>query len=218
MRQAYHIRLNDLTDHGARMCQLAGDTLGRATRAMLTVDLNMAEQVIALDTQVDGMRFNAEALALELLALQAPVASDLRRVITALWIVADAQRMSTLAIHVAKATRRRHPGHVIPETVRPVYERMGEVGVRLAAQASQALRDQDAGFAARMEAEDDLMDDLHQEMFAAVLASSWCHGVGSAVDLSLLGRFYERFGDHAVAIAQRVVFLATGETTAATQQ
>ena len=157
------------------------------------------------------MRSNAEKVAFELLALEAPVASDLRTVISAIWIVADLQRMGTLAIHIAKAARRRHPTAVLPNEIRPTFERMGAVGAHLAARATVILRDRDIELASGLAAEDDLMDDLHRDMFAALMAPTWSHGVQTAVDISLLGRFYERFGDHAVAVARRVIFLVTGE-------
>jgi len=211
MRQAYQTRLADLGEHGALMCQVASDALRDATRALLDADLSLAEQVIASDVRLDEMRSNAENVALELLALEAPVASDLRTVVSAMWIVADMQRMGALAIHVAKAARRRHPAHVIPADVRPIVERMGRVGVHLADQAGIVLRERDVDLARQLEVEDDMMDDLQRELFAALLAPGWRHGVGPAVDIALLARFYERFADHAVAIARRVVFLVTGE-------
>lgn len=193
------------------MCQVASDALRDATQALLDADLARAEQVIASDVRLDEMRSNAENVALELLALEAPVATDLRTVVSAIWIVADMQRMGALAIHVAKAARRRHPAHVIPAEIRPLIERMGRVGVHLADQAGVVLRERDLDLARQLEVEDDLMDDLQQELFAALLAPTWRHGVAPAVDIALLARFYERFADHAVAVARRVVFLVTGE-------
>ncbi len=205
------MRLADLGDHGWSMCQVASDALRDATQALLDADLIRAEQVIASDVQLDEMRANAENVALELLALEAPVATDLRVVVSAIWIVADMQRMGALAIHVAKAARRRHPAHVIPAEIRPIIERMGRVGVHLADQAGVVLRERDLDLARQLEVEDDLMDDLQRELFAALLAPNWRHGVAPAVDIALLARFYERFADHAVAVARRVVFLVTGE-------
>ena len=205
------MRLADLGEHGSSMCVVASDALRDATRALLNADLSLAEQVIASDVRLDEMRSNAENVALELLALEAPVASDLRTVVSAIWIVADLQRMGALAIHVAKAARRRHPAHVIPAEIRPIVERMGRVGVHLADEAGVVLRERDVDLARRLEVEDDLMDDLQRELFAAMLDPGWRHGVGPAVDIALLARFYERFADHAVAVARRVVFLVTGE-------
>ena len=211
MRQAYQLRLAELGEHGFAMSQFTSESLRKATRALLDADLSLAEQVIASDLQLDQMRASAENVALELLALESPVARDLRVVVSAMWIVSDLQRMGQLAIHVAKAARRRHPAHVIPMDVRPIIERMGRVGVHLADEAGLVLRERDIELARRLEIEDDLMDDLQRELFSAMLAPTWKHGVPPAVDIALLSRFYERFADHAVAIARRVVFLVTGE-------
>ena len=205
------MRLADLGEHGSSMSVVVSAALRDATKALLDADLSLAEQVIASDVKLDEMRSNAENVAVELLALEAPVASDLRTVVSAIWIVADLQRMGALAIHVAKAARRRHPAHVIPAEIRPIVERMGRVGVHLADQAGAVLRDRDLDLARQLEVEDDLMDDLQRELFAAMLDPGWRHGVGPAVDIALLARFYERFADHAVAVARRVVFLVTGE-------
>lgn len=211
MREGYHLRLAELGEHGSSMCQVASDALRDATTALLDADLALAERVIASDVQLDEMRASAEKVAVELLALEAPVARDLRVVVSALWIVADLQRMGALAIHVAKAARRRHPAHVIPADVRPIVERMGRVGVHLADQAGVVLRTRDVDLARQLEVEDDLMDDLQRDLYSSLLAPSWRHGVAPAVDISLLARFFERFADHAVSIARRTVYLVTGE-------
>jgi phosphate transport system protein len=211
MRQAYHIQLADLGDHGSRMCDVTSEAMRDASAALLDADLTLAEKVIAMDVRLDGMRSSAEDSALELLALQSPVASDLRAVVSALWVVADLQRMGTLAIHIAKAARRRHPNSVVPTEIRPIFERMGSVAQHLSGRAAEVLRTRDLTIAGGMDAEDDLMDDLHRQMFTTVMAPEWSHGVSTAVDLALVGRFYERFADHAVAVARRIVFLVTGE-------
>jgi len=211
MREGYHLRLAELGEHGSSMCQVASDALRDATQALLDADLALAERVIASDVQLDEMRASAEKVAVELLALEAPVARDLRVVVSALWIVADLQRMGALAIHVAKAARRRHPAHVIPADVRPIVERMGRVGVHLADQAGVVLRTRDVQLARQLEVEDDLMDDLQRDLYTYLLAPTWRHGVAPAVDISLLARFFERFADHAVSIARRTVYLVTGE-------
>jgi phosphate transport system protein len=193
------------------MCRLAAETMRDAHRSLLDADLALAERVIANDIPLDEMRSRAEESAFELLALQSPVATDLRSVVSALWIVADLQRMGTLAIHVAKAARRRHPNAVLPNAIRPTFERMGSVAMHLADRTAVILADRDVELARGLAAEDDLMDDLHKDMFAALMSPEWSYGVKAAVDISLLGRFYERYGDHAVAVARRVIFLVTGE-------
>lgn len=211
MRQAYQIQLADLGEHGSRMCDVAATAMHDASRALLDSDLALAEKVIALDVRLDEMRATAEESALELLALQSPVASDLRAVVSALWVVADVQRMGTLAIHIAKAARRKHPHSVVPIEVRPIFERMSSVAEHMAGRAAEILRTRNLEIATGMDAEDDLMDDLHRQMFTALLAPNWSHDVPTAIDLALLGRFYERYADHAVAVARRIVFLVTGD-------
>jgi len=196
-RQAYHIKLDELGNTAARMCQLAGDALRDATGALLEPNLALAEKVIGIDAELDAMRASTESSAIELLALQAPVAKDLRAVLSALWIVADLQRMGALAIHVARAARRRHPARAIPIAVRPLIERMGTVGVHLAEMAEIVLRERNVELARTLEIQDDLMDDLQQQLFTALHAPTWTAGAGPAVDMALLGRFYERFADHA---------------------
>ena len=205
------MQLNDLGEHGAQMSRVAGAALRDATDALLNADLTLAEDVIARDVVLDEMRETAETAAVELLALQAPVASDLRSVVSALWVVADLQRMGALAIHVAKTARRRHPAQVLPDELRPVFEEMGQAGVALAEKATQVLLERDVDLARTVAEDDDRMDELQRQLFAQLLSSSWTHGVQPAVDLSLLGRFYERFGDHAVAVSRRVIYLITGE-------
>jgi phosphate transport system protein len=211
MRQSYQTQLSDLSEIGARVCDLAVEAMRGSSTALLDADLGLAERVIAMDIPLDEMRAEAEEGAVQLLALQAPVASDLRTVVSALWIVADGQRMGALAIHVAKAARRRHPLPVLPDSVRPIFADMGRVAVDLGTEASAVLRDRDPQRARAIDAKDAEMDSLHRQLLGALLSSDWEYGVQPAVDLALLGRFYERYADHAVSVGRRVFFLLTGE-------
>lgn len=211
MRQSYHNQLSDLSEVGARMCDLAVQAMRGANSALHDADLGQAERVIAMDATLDDARAEAEEGAVQLLALQAPVATDLRTVVSALWIVADGHRMGALAIHVAKAARRRHPAAVLPADVRPIFTEMGRVAVDLGSEAAAVLRDRDPERARAIDVRDAEMDALHRRLFTVLLSPDWNYGVQPAVDISLLGRFYERYADHAVAVGRRVVFLLTGE-------
>ena len=122
----------------------------------------------------------------------------------------DIERMGDLALHVAQAARRRHPQNVLPDEVRGYFEEMGRVGVALAHKAGRVIRSQDLVMAAELERDDDAMDDLHKHMFTVLMDRNWSHGVGPAVDITLLARFYERYADHAVAVARRIVYVITG--------
>jgi phosphate transport system protein len=161
MRTAFHDQLDALTNTLSQMCGIAGTAMERATQALLQADLVVAEQVITDHDQLVRMQVHAEEAAFVLLALQAPVAGDLRVVVGSMQNVTDAERMGGLALHVAKIARRRHPAHAVPEEVNQYFAEMDR---------------------------------------------AWKHGVASAVDVTLLGRFYEVFADHAVEIGRRVIF------------
>ncbi len=212
MRTAFHEQLETLTQTLSDMCGLAGLAMDRATKALLEADLSMAEQVITDHDQIAEMQKQAEETAFVLLALQSPVAGDLRLVVGSLQNVADAERMGGLALHVAKIARRRHPNHVLPDEVRGHFTEMGRVAVELGDSAKDVVVSRNSTQAAEISREDDAMDQLHQQLFNVLMDSEWKHGVAAAVDITLLGRFYERFADHAVEIGRRVVFEATGET------
>ncbi|SDC90241.1 phosphate signaling complex protein PhoU [Actinokineospora iranica] len=210
MREAYHLELGQLADHLGGMCSMVAEAMELATRALLETNLSIAEQVISGDEKIDDARSACEEHAYALLALQAPVATDLRTVLAAIHAAESLERMGDLALHVAKAARRRHPSPVLPEPVHGYFAEMGRVAVQLARKAEAVIRSQDVAAARALEDADDEMDDLHRHLFTVIMNKDWPHGVASAVDVTLLGRFYERYADHAVSVAKRVVFVVTG--------
>lgn len=131
MRTAFHEQLDSLTELLSNMCGLAGVAMDTATQALLHADLAMAEQVIGDHDELAQMQTHAEEAAFALLALQAPVAGDLRLVFGSFQNVADAERMGALALHVAKIARRRHPHHVLPDEVESFFAEMGRIAVDL---------------------------------------------------------------------------------------
>ncbi|SEF28912.1 phosphate transport system protein [Amycolatopsis pretoriensis] len=211
MREAYHVELEQLADHLAAMSVQVADAMERATRALLEVDLSLAEQVISDDAKVDDARAQCEEQAYALLALQAPVATDLRTVLAAIHAAESLERMGDLALHVAKAARRRHPDPVLPEAVKPYFTEMGEVAVKLARQVEAVIHSKDVEAAKTIESDDDQVDDIHRHLFTVLMDREWPHGVAAAVDVTLLGRFYERYADHAVSVAKRMIFVVTGK-------
>jgi phosphate transport system protein len=215
MRTAFHERLDSLTETLSHMCGLAGRAMERATVALLSADLQAAETVIGDQELLAAMRTEAEEAAFVLLALQAPVAADLRLVVGSMQNVADAERMGGLARHIAEIVRRRHPDHAVSAEVSDVFADMGRIAVDLGSSAQVVVLSRDPRRAAQIRADDVAMDKLHQHLFTLLKEREWAHGVASAVDVALLGRFYERFADHAVEIARRVIFQATGETAEA---
>lgn len=199
-----------LTTQLADMCAMAADAIKDASDALLEADLQMAECVIARQRRIVALDAHVEETSFALLALQAPVATDLRAIVSALRIAADARRMVELAVHIAEIARRRHPYPAVAAEVRPCVAAMGEAAEALALGARQVLVSQDPRGAAQIRQDDGAMDELHRQLLALLMDPAWTQGVAAAVDATLLGRFYERFADHAVQIARRVIFQATG--------
>ncbi len=211
MRDAYHDDLDGISKALVDMTALVGSAMARATTALLDADLQLAETVITADDAVDALYHQVEEQCFDLMARQQPVASDLRMLITSLRMVADLERMGDLALHVAKIARRRFPASAVPPELRSTLLEMGHTAEEIVAKAGSVIAGRDVELAAQLERDDDVMDDLHKALFTALLADSWEHGIEAAIDITLAGRYYERFADHAVSVARRVVYLVTGE-------
>ncbi|PYE14953.1 PhoU-like phosphate uptake regulator [Williamsia limnetica] len=212
MRSAYIEQMAELNGVLGQMCELAGVAMERSTQALLQADLAVAEEVIGSHEHLTTLSTQAEERAFALLALQAPVAGDLRSIVSGFQIVADIDRMGALALHVAKVARRRHPAKALPEEVNGYFAEMGRLAITMASNAREVLTTQNPEDALKLQDDDDAMDDLHRHLFTVLMDRDWSHGVAAAVDVTLLGRYYERFADHAVLIGRRVVFQATGQT------
>jgi phosphate transport system protein len=211
MRDAYHEELDSIGDGLVEMARLAGSAIGRATTSLLDADLKLAESVIAADEKVDDLQRDLENRAITLLARQQPVATDLRIVVTSLRMSADLERSGDLARHVAKLARLRFPEHAVPRDLHSTILEMGQLAQRLMAKAAEVIITKDIDDALQLEQDDDRMDELHRTLFQHLLDERWQHGIETAVDVTLVGRYYERFADHAVSVAKRVVYLVTGE-------
>jgi phosphate transport system protein len=211
MRTAFAHDLDRITDQLVAMTRLAGSAIARATRSLLDDDITLAESVIEADDDIDRAREDLDLLAIDILARQNPVATDLRVVVTAMRMSADLERMGDLAVHVAKVTQLRHPHPAVPDALTGTIVQMGQVAERIVAKAGSVIASRDLDEAKALERDDDAMDALHRELFDRILDPRWAHGTQPAVDLTLVGRYYERFADHAVSVARRVGFLVTGE-------
>ncbi|MGY2078357.1 phosphate signaling complex protein PhoU [Modestobacter sp. SYSU DS0657] len=215
LRESYREELDDINACLVEMANSVGSAMSTATTALLDADVALADLVIAGDERIDAVRESIEERCFTLLARQQPVATDLRTITAAMRIVGDLERMGDLAEHVAKVARMRFPEHAVPQEVRPVFLEAGHVAEGLVAKAGTIIAKRDVEAAVELEAEDDVMDQLHKQMFRELLSEDWPHGIESAIDVTLLGRYYERFADHAVSVARRVVYLVTGENSMA---
>ncbi|SCG76599.1 phosphate uptake regulator, PhoU [Micromonospora echinaurantiaca] len=213
MRDEFRADLQIVSQLLVDMAEGIRAAMRQATRALLTADRRAAETVIERDAEIDDLYRHVEERVCDLLARQAPVASDLRAMITALHVAADLERMGDLADHVAKTALRRHPSPAVPAELRPIFTDMAAIADRMAEKIASVLAKPDVAVAAELDRVDDAMDDLHRSLFAVLLGEDWPYGVETAIDATLLGRFYERFADHAVNTAEHVIYLITGETT-----
>lgn len=211
MRNTYHEQLDDILAELERMTRTVSSAVRRSTKALLDADIRAAEEIIAADIELDASGEGVEDKVFELMARQAPVANELRMLVAALRMVADLERMGDLAAHVAKIARMRYPQPAIPGELSKVIDQMGGVAERMVNAAGDVIKSRDVEAAAKLEATDDDMDALRSDQFRMMMDDSWPHGVEVAVDIALLGRYYERIADHAVSMARRVVYLVTGE-------
>ncbi len=214
MRTVYRERLADLAGQLGEMCGLAGMAMKRATQALLEADIVTAEQVIRDHSRIVAMRAKVEKEAFTLLALEQPVAGDLRAIFSSIQILDDTERMGALAVHIAKIARRESPKHALPDEVRGCFTDMAKVAIALSDSAKQVLLSRDPRDAARLHEQDDAMDELYRRLFTVLVDRDWQHSVSVGVEAALLGRFYERFADHAVEIGRRVIFMSTGSLPA----
>jgi phosphate transport system protein len=211
MRDIYHDELDDVGKTLVTMNELIRTAMERATNALLDGDLAGAERVISDDPRVDALREDLEERTFQMIARQQPVATDLRVLVSTLHLVADLERMGDLALHIAKVARMRYPEIAVPIELRDVISQMGAVALSLVDKVGAVIEGRDVALAQAIEVEDDSMDALHRKLFTLLLSDNWMHGIEAAIDMTLLGRYYERYADHAVAVARRVVFIVTGQ-------
>ena len=211
MRDQYHEQLDSVGHTLVEMTELVGQALERATRALLGSDLALAEAVISADDAVDALYRELDVRTLDLMARQQPVAGDLRTLVTSLRMSADLERMGDLARHIAKVARMRYPECAVPQELRETVGEMGRIGVELAERVGRVVEGKDVEAARELDAEDDAVDRLHRAVFRSLLSHESPYTIEMAIDLTLVSRYYERFADHAVSVANRVVFMVTGE-------
>jgi phosphate transport system protein len=211
MREKFQGELAEVASLLVEMADAVRTAIRRATSALLHSDAEQAQSVIADDEQIDNYYRRVEEKVYDVIALQAPVASDLRLVLTSLHIAADLERMGDLSAHVAKTGLRRHPASAVPEELTEVVREMAATADTMAGKISRVLSTPSVTRATELERDDDHMDDLHRQLLSTIVDHTWTHGVEAAVDMALLARFYERYADHAVNTSQHVIYLVTGE-------
>lgn len=212
MRSSYHEELDSVLEQLVHMASLVETAMHEASESLVTADLTKAEAVVSGDAELDTLHEQLEYKCLSLLMLQAPVAGELRIVVSAIRVVFELARMGDLAAHIAKVARLRYPNHAVPADLEPNFAEMARIAEKMISLARVTLSEHDAKEARRLAEIDSTIDELRRQHFEVVLDENWGGTVEQAVDVALLGRYYERFCDHAVAVGRRVIYLVTGES------
>ena len=210
-RSVFQDELDGISQSLVKLTEMVIISMSKATQAVLNSDLKLAEEVIANDLKIDEFQHEIDNRIIDIIARQQPVASDLRALVTALRMGSDLERMGDLAEHVAKLARRRHPECAVPAELIATVTAMGEAAEKITKKTSTVISTRDIELALQVDKDDDVMDRLHRELIAILIEPVWEHGIEVAIDLTLLGRYYERFADHAVSVSRRVYFLVTGK-------
>lgn len=211
MRAVFQQELRDVQDRLVEISELVTDSITKATQSFNESNVSLAEDVIENDNRIDELALELDELAINILALQQPVARDLRIVVSALRISASLERMGDMAEHIAQLARYRFPEKAVPKGLRSTFREMGRLDVEIAQMLTQLLRTQDVDLAEQIRNEDDKVDELHVSVFDKVLGETWKGEPVATVDATLASRYHERFADHAVSIAKKVQYLATGD-------
>ena len=211
MRNAFQEELDSIHDTLVRMGNIVATSMGAATRALLEPNLEIAETVIKEDDTIDEMQHELDARTMMIIARQSPVAGDLRTLVTSLRMSADLERMGDMAHHIAKLARMRYPNCAVPNELRETIVNMDRVAVSIIKKTTQAIDTRNTTLALELEKDDDEMDKLHRQLFKVLMDEKWEHGTELAIDMTLLGRYYERCADHAVSVGRRVYYMVNGE-------
>jgi len=211
IRSVFQDELDSVSQSLVDLTSMVSASMEQATTAILNSDLNLAQEVIAADEKIDDFQHEIDARIIDIIARQQPVASDLRALVTALRMSSDLERMGDLSHHVAKIARLRHPEPAVPTELIQTITSMGTAAVKITKKTGIVISTRDTDMALEVERDDDEIDNLHRQLIGILIEPTWKHGIETAIDLTLLGRYYERYADHAVSISRRVYFLVTGK-------
>lgn len=211
IRSVFQDELDGISQSLVDLTSMVAESMSKATTAILTCDLKLAEVVIVSDEKIDEFQHDIDSRIIDIIARQQPVASDLRALVTALRMGSDLERMGDLSHHVAKIARMRYPDSAVPAELVEIIAAMGKAAMKITDKTGVVISTRDTEMALELERDDDEIDGLHRQLISILIEPTWKHGIETAIDLTLLGRYYERYADHAVSISRRVYFLVTGK-------
>lgn len=211
LRKMFHHQLDDIHDSVVRLAAIVSDSIPRGTEVLLGGDTEAAQAIIDHDDDLDELALAVEDRCYAVLALQAPMASDMRALVSAIRLTSEIERSGDLVVNIAKAARRIQ-GMVIEPKVRGLIQSMSDEAQRLYRHATEAYADRDEAKAAELDRMDDVLDAVHSTFITQIIESSRAGmlDVECALQLALVGRYYERIGDHAVNVGERVRYMVSG--------
>ncbi|RAM39296.1 phosphate signaling complex protein PhoU [Arthrobacter globiformis] len=210
MRKVFQEELAHVGEDLIEISKLVSEAIGKATTSFESADVDLAQDVIAADARIDFLQNSLDERAIDILALQGPVASDLRMIVGSLRMSASLERMGDLARHIAQLARLRFPSMVIPESLTGTFKSFAEQDIEIANKLTQLLETRDLEVARDILKANSAVNDLHLSVFKAIARPDWQESPATTVDVALASRYFERFADHGVSVAQKVIYLVTG--------
>lgn len=211
MRKVFQAELSQVSEELVQISSLVGQAIVRARESLFGPDLELAQEVISADARIDFLQNDLDERAIDILALQGPVASDLRVIVGSLRMSASLERMGDLARHIAQLARLRFPHLVIPERMQATFEEMAELDIQISSDLTQLLQERDLDLVTSIASANNRIDQLHSGVFKTVADKDWTESPATTVDVTLASRYFERFGDHGVSVARKVSYLVTGQ-------
>jgi phosphate transport system protein len=210
VRKVFQEELTQVGEQLIEISKLVSEAFEKATTAFEGADIDLAEDVIAADARIDFLQNSLDERAIDILALQGPVASDLRMIVGSLRMSASLERMGDLARHIAQLARLRYPANVIPVQLQETFKSFAKHDLEIAEKLTVLLETRDLEVARDILKANTVINDLHLSVFKAIARSDWAESAATTVDVALASRYFERFADHGVSVTQKVTYLVTG--------
>lgn len=211
MRKIFQAELTQVGDELTQIADLVAAAMEQSVSAFQNADIELAQEVIAADARIDFLQNDLDERAIDILALQGPVASDLRMIVGSLRMSASLERMGDLARHVAQLARLRFPAQVVPASLTPVFNELATLDIGIARNVLVLLATRELSLVTDVQAANARINELHRSVFAAIASPNWHETPATTVDVTLASRYFERFGDHGVSVARKVAYLVTGQ-------
>lgn len=211
VRKVFQAELHQIGEELTQISELVTEAMQKATLAFEGADTELAQDVIAADARIDFLQNDLDERAIDVLALQGPVASDLRMIVGSLRMSASLERMGDLARHVAQLARLRYPEHVVPDSMVEIFREMAQLDIRISELLTELLETRDLELSKDIYACNTRINELHASVFKAIADPGWSVSAVTTVDLTLASRYFERFADHGVSVTRKVNYLVTGE-------